>query len=458
MKEFRSPRSKMLSFSELVKQVERMRQDGKKIVFTNGCFDLIHIGHLELLRKARAEGDFLIVAINSDGSIKRIKGELRPFVPEAERAEVVAAFGCVDAVVVFDEDTPQRIIEAIEPDVLVKGGDWDPDRIVGRDVVESRGGRVVRVPLVEGRSTTEIAKRALVVAAVKRAAQKPTMKETLGSLWAYVRGSLSLRLFVGMAVLITLFGALLATAFSRLGEQTLVWALEEEAIASVESLEVFLSAVDVSDVGLKEIAQRVLNKLPTLWYVLVDENHRVLATSSRDAVHRVEWRYIDDAITSFSNRTDYRESPHGPISIVTVPIDTNRASKGPDVVVQICLDLGTLAPMMARTRALSWAYLILNVLTVAVVGSIFLSRWLFKPLERAAASFRRAKADKEPDVRRGLGGELGLIVNTLYELYDRATELSGKLDSERSRAARLIDELEKTKNESVAKERLAHVG
>jgi D-beta-D-heptose 7-phosphate kinase/D-beta-D-heptose 1-phosphate adenosyltransferase len=119
-------------------------------------FDLLHPGHLRYLQEARRLGDALIVGINSDRSAQAIKGEGRPIVPAAERAEVLAAFACVDAVVVFDEDTPQEIISKIQPDVLVKGADWPADRIIGRDVVEARGGRVVRVPLAEGHSTSGI--------------------------------------------------------------------------------------------------------------------------------------------------------------------------------------------------------------------------------------------------------------------------------------------------------------
>jgi len=458
MKEFRSPASKLFSFSEIIKKVEQVKGEGKKVVFTNGCFDLLHIGHLRLFEAAKAEGDFLVVGVNSDKSVKKIKGELRPFLPEGERTEVVAALERVDAVVMFDEDTPQRLIEAIEPDVLVKGGDWDLDKIVGRDVVESKGGKVVQVPLVGGRSTTELARRALVVAAVKRATRKPTARDMLRSLWAYVRGSLSLRLFVGMAILITLFGALLATAFFRLSEQTLIWAFEEEAIMAAENLGVVSSVAEVSDDKFREIAQRVFNKLPLLWYVVVDENHRVLAASSRDAAHRVEWRVVDDVLLGSAAHTDYRKSPRGPISIVTASLSSGSVSSGVDGVVQMCLDLGMLTPMMVRARALSWAYLILNVLTVAFVGSFLLSRGLFRPIERTAASFKRAKSDKKPEVERGLGGELGLITSAFYDLYDRVVELSDKLEFERRRAGRLFDELRRAKSEAVAKERLAHVG
>lgn len=135
------------------------RGRGLRVVFTNGVFDLLHPGHVRYLKAARAEGDALIVAVNSDRSVRAIKGPTRPIIPEAERAEVLAALGCVDAVVIFDEDTPADIIRVVQPDVLVKGADWAADRIVGRDTVEARGGRVVRIPIEQGWSTTGIVKR-----------------------------------------------------------------------------------------------------------------------------------------------------------------------------------------------------------------------------------------------------------------------------------------------------------
>lgn len=134
----------------------RTRDAGKRIVFTNGVFDLLHPGHVRYLQAARAEGDCLIIAINSDRSVSAIKGPTRPITPERERAEILGALRCVDAVVVFDQDTPFEIITAVQPDVLVKGADWAADRIVGRDVVEARGGRVVRMPVEQGWSTTSI--------------------------------------------------------------------------------------------------------------------------------------------------------------------------------------------------------------------------------------------------------------------------------------------------------------
>ena len=153
-------RSRMfLSLDETVRLRDRWRDEGRRVCFTNGCFDLLHPGHLRLLEAARAEGDALIVAINSDASVRALKGPTRPVIPEAERAEVLSGLDAVDAVLVYDEQTPLRVIEAVLPDVLVKGADWALDRIVGREEVEAAGGRVVRVPLVEGRSTTGILER-----------------------------------------------------------------------------------------------------------------------------------------------------------------------------------------------------------------------------------------------------------------------------------------------------------
>ncbi|HET7226802.1 MAG TPA: D-glycero-beta-D-manno-heptose 1-phosphate adenylyltransferase [Candidatus Eisenbacteria bacterium] len=137
------------------------RAAGERIVFTNGVFDLLHRGHVEYLEEARALGDRLVVGVNSDASVRRLKGPLRPIVPEAERRELVAALECVDLVVGFDDDTPARLIAEVAPDVLVKGADWAEDAIVGRDVVEARGGRVVRIPLREGASSSAIVQRIL---------------------------------------------------------------------------------------------------------------------------------------------------------------------------------------------------------------------------------------------------------------------------------------------------------
>ena len=129
------------------------------VVFTNGVFDLLHPGHVQYLQEARALGSALIVAVNSDRSVRAIKGAGRPVNPEGERAEILLALGCVDAVVIFDEDTPREIVSVIQPDILVKGADWAADDIIGRDVVEARGGRVVRLALTPGVSTTELIRR-----------------------------------------------------------------------------------------------------------------------------------------------------------------------------------------------------------------------------------------------------------------------------------------------------------
>jgi len=135
------------------------RQVGEKVVFTNGVFDLLHRGHVEYLEEAAGLGDRLVVGINADASVRRLKGDQRPLVPEHERAELVAALHCVDLCVIFDEDTPERLIREVGPDVLVKGGDWALDRIVGREFVEARGGRVLTVPVREGHSTTALVAR-----------------------------------------------------------------------------------------------------------------------------------------------------------------------------------------------------------------------------------------------------------------------------------------------------------
>ncbi len=142
--------------NDLASLVTRLRAAGKSIVFTNGVFDLLHPGHVRYLQHARTLGDALIVGVNSDRSVRANKGPSRPVTSEAERTEILEALACVDGVVVFDEDTPHAIIAAIQPDVLVKGADWAEDAIVGRDVVEARGGRVVRVPIEPGYSTTAI--------------------------------------------------------------------------------------------------------------------------------------------------------------------------------------------------------------------------------------------------------------------------------------------------------------
>ncbi len=152
---------KIKSLEEAVRWRAVLRDRGKKLVFTNGCFDILHVGHVRYLNHARSLGDALIVAINSDRSVREIKGEKRPVVSELERAEVIAALACVDCVFIFDDPTPRQVIDAIVPDVLVKGADWGISEIVGRDTVENAGGVVLNIPLVEGSSTTEIIRRVL---------------------------------------------------------------------------------------------------------------------------------------------------------------------------------------------------------------------------------------------------------------------------------------------------------
>ena len=147
---------RVFSTAEAVAWREELGRQGKRVVFTNGVFDILHPGHVRYLAEARRHGDALIVAVNSDRSVRAIKGPERPIHPEAERAELITALAVVDAAVVFDEDTPHHIISVIQPDVLVKGADWPADQIVGRDIVEARGGVVIRVPVEAGHSTTGV--------------------------------------------------------------------------------------------------------------------------------------------------------------------------------------------------------------------------------------------------------------------------------------------------------------
>jgi D-glycero-beta-D-manno-heptose 1-phosphate adenylyltransferase len=148
-----------MTIEQTVALVSRSRNAGKRIVFTNGVFDLLHPGHLRYLQQARELGDILIVGVNSDRSVRANKGAGRPITPELERVEILEALRCVDAAVVFDEATPHELIAALQPDVLVKGADWAEDAIVGRDIVEARGGKVVRMQIEKGYSTTAIIDR-----------------------------------------------------------------------------------------------------------------------------------------------------------------------------------------------------------------------------------------------------------------------------------------------------------
>lgn len=152
---------KLKNHDELRQIVQDLRAAGKKVVFTNGCFDIIHTGHVRYLNVAKGYGDVLVVAINSDDSVQRLKGPKRPIMTQEERAEVLAALGMVDYVTVFEEDDPHHVIAELMPDVLVKGGDWAVEQIVGRDIVEANGGKVYSIPYIEGASTTGVIERVI---------------------------------------------------------------------------------------------------------------------------------------------------------------------------------------------------------------------------------------------------------------------------------------------------------
>jgi len=150
------PNERIQSRQKLKIILEQAKSEGEKIVFTNGCFDIIHLGHVRLLEKAKSFGDLMVVGLNSDSSIARLKGEGRPVVPEAERAEILSAFSCVDFVTSFEEETPQNIIQELVPDILVKGADWPVSQIVGRQIVELNGGEVISIDFEKGFSTSGI--------------------------------------------------------------------------------------------------------------------------------------------------------------------------------------------------------------------------------------------------------------------------------------------------------------
>jgi D-glycero-beta-D-manno-heptose 1-phosphate adenylyltransferase len=150
---------KLKTLIELVSTVRELRSQGKQVVFTNGCFDLLHRGHVRYLDQAKSLGDVLIVAINGDDSVRALKGRDRPVMSQEERAEIVAALAAVDYVLIFEELDPERVIWALQPDVLVKGGDWTVEQVVGRQIVESRGGRVCTLPYVEGASSSQLLRR-----------------------------------------------------------------------------------------------------------------------------------------------------------------------------------------------------------------------------------------------------------------------------------------------------------
>lgn len=148
------------NFDNIEQTLAPLRSSGKKIVFTNGCFDLLHVGHVRYLQEARRLGDILVVGVNSDASVKRLKGPTRPVQIEADRAEILAALGAVDFTVIFTEDTPENLIHKVRPDILVKGGDWKIDSIVGAPFVMSYGGQVMSLQFVDGKSTTKLIEKA----------------------------------------------------------------------------------------------------------------------------------------------------------------------------------------------------------------------------------------------------------------------------------------------------------
>ncbi|MCX5800383.1 MAG: D-glycero-beta-D-manno-heptose 1-phosphate adenylyltransferase [Candidatus Eisenbacteria bacterium] len=149
-------RRKLVAATEFVRVRNEAKDKGLKVVFTNGCFDILHVGHVHYLSRARRLGDMLLVGLNSDASVRKLKGERRPIVPQADRAGVLCALSSVDYVCIFDEETPDRIIREVAPDVLVKGGDYRPEEIVGADFVRGRGGEVVVIEALEGRSTQSL--------------------------------------------------------------------------------------------------------------------------------------------------------------------------------------------------------------------------------------------------------------------------------------------------------------
>jgi D-beta-D-heptose 7-phosphate kinase/D-beta-D-heptose 1-phosphate adenosyltransferase len=153
--------TKLISKEDLKKKMTVLQKENKKFVFTNGCFDLLHPGHVLYLQDTKKLGDYLILAINTDNSVHKLKGETRPIYSEDERAEILSGLACVDFVCLFDEDTPYEIINYLKPDILAKGGDYSLDTIVGRDIVESNGGKVVVIPFVENKSTTNIVQKIL---------------------------------------------------------------------------------------------------------------------------------------------------------------------------------------------------------------------------------------------------------------------------------------------------------
>jgi D-beta-D-heptose 7-phosphate kinase/D-beta-D-heptose 1-phosphate adenosyltransferase len=155
--------NKILDWKHLKHELDRLRSMGKKIAFTNGCFDILHVGHTRYLRQAREKGDVLVLALNSDSSVRQIKGEKRPLIPQDERADLLASLEFVDYITIFNETTPLELILFLKPDVLIKGGDWAEEEVVGRDEVISWGGTVVIIPEIPGASTTNIVEKILTV-------------------------------------------------------------------------------------------------------------------------------------------------------------------------------------------------------------------------------------------------------------------------------------------------------
>ncbi len=153
------PGTKIISLPSLKRKIRRFKQNGKCVVFTNGCFDILHYGHVKYLQDARSYGDYLVVAVNSDSSIKKIKAKNRPVVRQSDRLKTVAALASVDFVILFNADSPLRLIKALKPDILVKGADWSKQKIIGADFVASYGGKVITVNLVKGRSTSALIKK-----------------------------------------------------------------------------------------------------------------------------------------------------------------------------------------------------------------------------------------------------------------------------------------------------------
>jgi len=151
--------NKILERNALSNQLEELRKKGKKIAFTNGCFDILHVGHVRYLREAKKTADVLVLALNSDSSVRSIKGEKRPLMNENERAEILAALEFVDFITIFEELTPLKLINCLKPDILIKGGDWPEEKVVGREEVKKWGGRVAIIPEIEGKSTTNIVEK-----------------------------------------------------------------------------------------------------------------------------------------------------------------------------------------------------------------------------------------------------------------------------------------------------------